>query len=316
MTIPERIDRAELPKRLTCGSLGFLGRISFEGRCITAHQELSSCNFLYKHFFKSKGESKEAIENRAKLELSDYQFSTIDTSDPLHTQKAIVNQVKRLADLPIGTSIVLDITTFRREELLILLREIGRLPDYLLDESFFVYSVASAMGPWLSNNVRQIRPVIGFPGDVVTRKSSHLIILAGIEHHRAIATIDAYEPSNISLGMVPLSESVSKEIHERNLELRDYIIRHFDNVTMEFDFSAKDPLSVIRSLKAVVDTRPDQNTIIAPLNTKLSTLGCGVYALQNPNVQLCYAEVEVYNAGEYSNASDEVLLVPYRSLGV
>jgi len=31
-------------------------------------------------------------------------------------------------------------------------------------------------------------------------------------------------------------------------------------------------------------------------------------------VQLCYAEVEVYNAGDYSRIGGEVLLVPYRSL--
>ncbi len=147
---------------------------------------------------------------------------------------------------------------------------------------------------------------------MISRKSTHLVILAGIEHHRAIAAIDAYEPSNISLGMVPLGESVSPAIYERNLQLRDYIVRHFDNVTTEFDFSAKSPLAVVTSLKIIVESRPDQNTIIVPLNTKLSTLGCGVYGLENPDVQLCYAEVEVYNAGKYSSAGDKILLVPYR----
>ena len=314
MTAAERINKADLPDKFICSSVAFLGRSSFEERCVAAHNELSSCNFVYKHFFKSRSEAELSTDIRTGLNLDDSQTSEIDISDPLQAQRTIVHQILRISELPEKTSLVVDITTFRREELLILLKEMRRLPAPLLDEASFVYSVAAEMGEWLSNNVRQIRPVIGYPGDMISRKSTHLVILAGIEHHRAIAAIDAYEPSNISLGMVPLDESVSPAIYERNLQLRDYIVRHFDNVTTEFNFSAKSPLAVVTSLKKIVGSRPDQNTIIVPLNTKLSTLGCGVYGLENPDVQLCYVEVEVYNAGKYSSAGDEILLVPYRSL--
>ncbi|MCC5968321.1 MAG: hypothetical protein JJU15_00035 [Pararhodobacter sp.] len=314
MKAAERINKAELPDKFICSSLAFLGRSSFEDRCVSAHNELSSCNFVYKHFFKSRSEAKIATRIREKLNLDESQTSEIDTSDPLQALRAIALQFSEIANLPEETSLVIDITTFRREELLILLKEMKRLPVSLLEEASFVYSVAAKMGDWLSNNVRQIRPVIGYPGDMMSRRSTHLVILAGIEHHRAVAAIDAYEPSNISLGMVPLDESVSSEIYERNLELRDYIVRHFDNVTTEFDFSAKNPQAVISTLRRIVASRPAHNTIIAPLNTKLSTLACGVYGLENPAVQLCYAEVEVYNAGEYSMAGNEVLLIPYRSL--
>lgn len=309
-----RINKAELPERLICDSLAFLGRSSFEERCITAHQQLSQYNFAYKHFFISLGEAKRAAQIRSELNLQIDQMSVINISDPLQTQYVIREQLNRIGKLPADTSLVIDITTFRREELLILLKEMGRLPNYLLDQSWFVYSVATDMGDWLSNNVRQIRPVIGFPGDMMTRSSTHLVLLAGIEHDRAVAMIDAYEPSNISLGMVPLDDSVSRNIHQRNLELRDFIIRHFDNVTTEFDFSAKDPRSVIRVLKALLAKCKNQNIVIAPLNTKLSTLGCGVYALMNREVQLCYAEVDVYNAGDYSSVGNEIILVEYNSL--
>lgn len=314
MTVSGRINKAELPDKFIFNKIAFLGRSSFEGRCVSAYNELSSCSFVYKHFFRSKDEAKLATDIRNDLRLDESQTSEIDISNPLQTHRAIAHQISEVGELPEETSLIIDITTFRREELLILLKEMGRLPSALLDEASFVYSVAAEMGDWLSNSVRQIRPVIGYPGDMLSRQSTHLVILAGIEHHRAVAAIEAYEPSNISLGMVPLDESVSQEIHERNLQLRDYIVRHFDNVTTEFDFSAKSPQAVISTLRSIVGSRPDQNTIIAPLNTKLSTLACGVYGLENPAVQLCYAEVEVYNAGEYSTAGEEVLLIPYRSL--
>ncbi len=314
MTQVERIMKADLPEKFICSSLAFLGRSSFESRCVAAHRELADCNFKYKHFFRSKDESERAVEIRKELSLTSDEVSVIDVSDPLQTHKTIRRQIQKIVELPEQTSLVIDTTTFRREELLIFLKEMAELPGYLLDEASFVYSVATSMGSWLSRNVRQIRPVIGYPGDILSRHSTHLVILAGIEHHRAVAAIDAFEPSVISLGMVPLEESVSADIHERNLELRDYIVRHFDNVRCEFDFSAKDPQSVVNALEKVIGSRQDYNTVIAPLNTKLSTLGCGVYALKNQQVQLCYAEVEVYNAGDYSNIGDEVLLVPYRSL--
>ena len=314
MTVPDRINKSELPERFLKSSIAFLGRSSFEERCTAAYTEIAACKFAYTHFFISKGESRKAKTIRDRINLSKDEISQIDISNPLQAQQTIVEQLRKISELPIDTSIVIDITTFRREELLILIKEMRRLPDELLNGASFVYSIASKMGRWLSNNVRQTRPVIGYPGEMMSRRGTHLVILAGVEHHRALAAIDAYEPSNISLGIVPRDESVSVDLFQRNLELRDFIVRHFDNVTAEFDFSAKDPQAVVRSLEAVVGRRPDQNTIIAPLNTKLSTLGCAAYALKNPNVQLCYSEVEVYNAGKYSEPGEETLLVPYRSI--
>ncbi|NOR60923.1 MAG: hypothetical protein GQ535_00320 [Rhodobacteraceae bacterium] len=92
------------------------------------------------------------------------------------------------------------------------------------------------------------------------------------------------------------------------------MVRHFDTIEYEFDFSATDPLSIKRVLENRIKELPHHNIIIAPLNTKLSTLGCGAFGIVNPRVQICYAEVEAYNSSEYSKAGDAIFLVPFRDL--
>ena len=138
--------KADLPEKFICSSLAFLGRSSFESRCVAAHRELADCNFKYKHFFRSKDESERAVEIRKELSLTSDEVSVIDVSDPLQTHKTIRRQIQKIVELPEQTSLVIDTTTFRREELLIFLKEMAELPGYLLDEASFVYSVATSWG--------------------------------------------------------------------------------------------------------------------------------------------------------------------------
>ncbi len=109
--------------------------------------------------------------------------------------------------------------------------------------------------------------------------------------------------------MVPEDQSVNSEIYERNRELRDWLTRHFEQVRQEFDFPATDPRELKRKLKRLIVDLSEYNVVIAPLNTKLSTLAVGALAVSQPEIQLCYAEVDVYNAGSYSEPSEDILLV-------
>ena len=247
-------------------------------------------------------------------DIPDDLISKPDTDDPLQIQESFSKIFEIISKIEDNFSLLIDITTFRREELLVLLKKISGLESKILQSTYFLYSLASSMGSWLSNNVRDLRPIIGYPGEINNYNPTHLIILAGIEDHRAKAAIEAYEPKSISLGMVPQSEATSEVIYERNLSLRNYLKRHFDQVSLEFDFSATDPCAVKETLKKIVADLPDYNVVIAPLNTKLSTLGVGAFAIENPKVQLCYAEVEVYNSGDYSEAGNKVYIVPYADI--
>ena len=311
MTEPRILELSRLEEDFCCDEIAFLGRSSFEDRSFFAFSKFASCNFIYKHFFHSADEVSSARELRAKYIHEESCLSKIDTRNPLETKKTIEHQVEHFLTLPSSASLVVDISTFRREELLILLRALLTLPDDVLAKTTFVYSTAPKMGQSLSKNVRQVRPVVGFPGEILPRRGTHLVILAGIEYERAISVVEAYEPTHISLGSVPLKDSLSIEIYDKNAELRNYFVRHFEEVTYKFYFPAIDPASVVSVLKTVIARRPNLNTVIAPLNTKLSTIGCGIFASRQREIQLCYAEVEMYNVSGYSVPGGEVLFVPY-----
>ena len=303
-----------LPKEILCSAIVFVGRSSFEERSYSAYKELSSCKFLLRKFFASEEEAKEAKELRVRHRITESCVLKIRTNDPLQTREVISSLFREISEIMGDYSIVIDITALRKEELLVLLSEMVKIIPEKIERAYFVYSKASRMGEWLSNNVREVRPVIGYPGEVSNLKRTHLILLVGIEHHRAIAAIQAYEPFSISLGMVPKEKSVNEDVYERNLGLRNYLTRHFEQIRSEFDFSATDPFSLKLKLRALVSDLNDFNIVIAPMNNKLSTLAVGVFALENPKVQLCYSEVDVYNAGNYSQPGNEIIMVLAREI--
>lgn len=310
----QRVSRRQLAEHFQGAKIGFLGRSSFEARSFTAYEQLSRNATDKVSFVASSTESERAKVIREQQGIPDRLLSLVDVADPLQCQAQLAKVVSGFEDLDDGSKLIVDCTTFRREELLVLLRELSLCSARLKRRTFFVYSSASKMGSWLSSNVRELRPVIGFPGDVRPSRNTHLILLAGIEHHRAKAAIEAFEPVGISLGTVPRDVSVTDEIHSRNLELRNYLMTHYDNVVHEFGFSAVDPFSVIDALKDIELQYRDFNVIIAPFNTKLSTLGAGAFALRTNAVQLCYAEVEVYNVLNYSEPGELVYVVALAEL--
>lgn len=305
---PEKIESAKLPDRLGKENLVFVGRCSYEDRSYTAYRQLKNCNLVQQYFFVSKHESDTAKQLREKENLRT-NIRVLDTHDPLQTRREISSVFSLVRSLNNESLLVVDITAFRREELLILLKFILCGDSRLQSKTRFVYSSAKSMGKWLSKNVRGFRPVIGYPGEIRASGRTHLIILAGIEHHRVEAAIEVYEPASISLGTSPLQESVSDEIHHRNIALRDYITARFERIQSEFSFSATNPRQVKSALSNEIRGQLDKNIVIAPLNTKLSTIGVGAFAIENPSIQLCYSEVEVYNTMNYSEASGFLYLL-------
>ena len=50
------------------------------------------------------------------------------------------------------------------------------------------------------------------------------------------------------------------------------------------------------------------NTVIAPMNNKISTVGAALAALKNPNIQISYAQADIYNVVGYSMPNDDYYL--------
>ncbi len=105
-------------------------------------------------------------------------------------------------------NILIDVTTFRHESLLILLHCLKAFQRQS-DTITIVYSTASdySVGSqtaqkWLSKGVTDVRTVLGYAGDISPSRKMHLILLAGFEYQRASELIEILEPN--ALPSVPI----------------------------------------------------------------------------------------------------------------
>ncbi len=218
--------------------------------------------------------------------------------------------------------IVIDITTFTHENLLILYRFIDQLENR--ENIQFVYNGADeysvglpAEEKWLSKGVRDIRSVFGYPGLMYPSQKTHLIILAGFETERAEKLIKEIEPAVISLGVASPGSHINedhKSINEQFFERLNSFIRTIVSVRScvdTFEFSCSDPYLTKRAIEKEICRHQGYNIVVCPMNTKISTLGAAMASTSpgEERVQICYVEPIEYNITGYSSPGDDVTLI-------
>ena len=84
------------------------------------------------------------------------------------------------------------------------------------------------------------------------------------------------------------------------------LLRHPE--AKEFKFSLIDPMQTKDQILSYIESKnlSDNNIVIAPMNNKISTIGAGLAAITNQNIQLAYAKASIYNTEGYSSPSDNV----------
>jgi hypothetical protein len=217
---------------------------------------------------------------------------------------------------------LIDITTFTHEALLIILRILANTPANKT-RIFLCYNGASEYSiglprekKWLSKGIEEIRSVIGYPGLLLPNRPTHLIILVGYEHERAHKLIEAFQPSLVSLGHGKPGTATSKKNYETSIFFHKLLvgstsIRH---IFSEFEFSANDPSVSQKALLKLINDRSGYNHIIAPMNTKISTISCALIGIKDPSVQICYAQPRLYNYYSYSKPSKYVYIMEWKHL--
>lgn len=285
---------------------------SFEERCLTIAENLDKVqleNVKICHF-----ENNYEISDINCNKLSDLflktknEIVTLKKHDPIHNYNRFSEIVKTLSD---GNRVAIDITTFTRENLLILLRIIF-LHEVNLDVYFYytpssIYSSDINLNDcWLSKGVKEIRSVFGYPGDFSPLKDFLLIVLTGFEYERAQTLIDIYEPSKILLGRALIVNSINESL--ANLNDTNYCKLKIKNPSSDdFQFSCIDINKTKDEILRLIDVYQNTyNIVIAPMNNKISTLAVGLAAMENPIVQVCYASTNQYNINGYSSATDFV----------
>ena len=152
-----------------------------------------------------------------------------------------------------------------------------------------------------------MRSVLGFPGELVPSRKSHLIVLVGFQDERALSLIRQCEPFRVSLGLADENEPATQPHQATNVARFSRLKSILDQVE-EFQFKGYDAEATASILQEQIAGAPDLNTIIAPMNTKISTVGAASLALRDSTIQLCYAQPNSYNYQNYSVPDDDYYL--------
>ena len=222
--------------------------------------------------------------------------------------------IKKIKELQIE-NIVVDISTFTHEVLLILIKAIYISKDYF-KMALFLYNGADKYSEWLSKGCKDIRNVVGYPGYWNPANKYHLIVLSGFEYERIAGLVEILEPDSLSLGVC--NDSTSNNHEDTILKYKNSFDDWARNLQAlkkyeRFDFSCINIEMTIDKIEEIINSNSNINYILAPLNTKLSTVAAGIVALRNESIQVCYPIPEAYNT-EYALPSENVTIVDLFSL--
>lgn len=239
--------------------------------------------------------------------------------------KNIDNLASNLHDLTSklkSANILVDITTFTREMIFILIYFFRNEPSINEHKVTFIYNPAGNYSmdkdniseKWLSKGVRDIRSVLGYSGLFSPNKKLALILLVGFEQERAKKIIDTFEPSKVFLGHASIEGAISEDLQVINKNVFDELKSLYLLDMCQFQFSCKTPSETKEKIDEIIkSSKNDYNIVIASLNNKISSIGVAFSALENPEVQICYPTVNHYNIENYSVPTNDVYLIEINS---
>lgn len=287
-----------------------IGCISYEKRCLTVPVALKDLQISQLAYFKVTEFNKESENNESKLkEIFDKKLQIFEysNSDSIKFANYFIDLLDQsYAHLGRKLNIIFDITTFTREALIISIGILFYKREYI-NPAFLLYTPASNMSEeWLSRGFRAVKSVLGYPGERSSLKPLHIVVMTGFELERAKYIIDEYEPDLISIGVGNCNESIKPEYYKRNEKFVNDLANYYGSNVERFCFSLIDPGRTAKELEDYISKFSEYNTVIAPLNNKISTVGAALYGLKHEDAQICYLPAEEYNTANYSEPDDVV----------
>lgn len=298
-------------------NFALIGCLSFESRCLCIPLNIAS-KASQVVMFRNKELHGDSILKNVEEVTTQYPSSLIlavsfkKPTELANSMAKVVEELSKTYD-----NLIIDVTTFTHESLVMLLR-IVHLFRSGFKSILCVYVGADQYSPgmkaedtWLSKGCKDVRNIIGFPGLLRPIEKTNLVILAGFEMERATRLIELIEPDRLILGNgidpININHSEKMAYFQRKFHLWQSEFKNIEHNS--FDFSCKDIKQTIQQIKGIISQRPNDNYILVPLNTKLSTIAATLVGLENRRIQLCYAIPEIYNVNNYATPGDNVTIV-------
>lgn len=315
MNESRRIDLNILADEIKVPPDVFICCASFEGRCKSVPRALAPLRirlpimFSIEEFTEAVGANLECLNSLFGRSAKHVQLTI---ADPLKSADVLLKTVSQTTS-PAGQKYLIDITTFTHELLLILMRVL-QITLSERDSVELVYATAAdySVGDeddvkWLTKGIGEIRSVLGYPGLMLPARKLHLIVLTGYEGERAERLIDQSEPNRISIGVGTKASSIAAAHYQVNQAFHSRLAAKYAGVET-FTFSPNSALETKQSVLEQARKFPEHNVAVAPMNTKVSTVGCALAAFEDDAIQLCYATAHQYNVANYTSPGPDCLL--------
>lgn len=292
----------------------FICSSSFEERCLSIPRKVSENKRASQAIIFKTADSSEHVEANFGV-LQDLFSGCCDKvkvflTDPIQSADNISEEFDSKWDRESSAEVLIDITTFTHETLLMVLAAMRR--DYpklkisccYVNASEYAWDEPEQQKKWLSRGLRnEVRTILGYAGNMVPSKKTHLIVIVGYEYERAVQIIESMEPDAISLGYGGPTDAVT----EKNKEANEQFVRLVRKMTVyyedipDFVIPCDNPYELRdRLLHKIEEIGNKYNIIIIPMNNKISTVGVALACQKRPDIQLCYAPARVYNYQYYS----------------
>jgi len=272
---------------------------------------------LHKSFvFFNSNEHSKIVKNAKEIQKelgANSERVELNSDNPVGNYRIIRSVLESVSE-SINGNILIDTTTFTHETLLVLLKLIS-INKSKLGKVFISYLGAAEYSTkesideekWLSKGIKEIRTILGYSGITDPLYNDHLMILFGFEFDRTRELIEQYEFKYISLGFANLDDSIQSNHWKINVKRHDEILREYPN-SFKFSFSLIDHSATKKAILSYLslDKFKETNTVIAPLNNKLSTIGAGLAAIEKEELQLAYAKPFIYNTSGYSQPGEAI----------
>lgn len=287
----------------------FIASASYEERSVAIINEIdATIKFDHKLVSLSIPHKDLIVENLSVFVKKGFTIVDVNNSNQIETVSNFISQLNSILAKKSNSSFLIDISTFTRQTLLILLR---LLRNSLSKENQiqFLYTPANEYAPgldykdkWLTQGILEVNSVFGYSGIIRPSRPYHLIILMGFEVERASSLINAYEPSKITVGYARKNDSISDEHYEFNKQKFDQLLSEFP-FAESFEFSCVKVSDCEADILAQVNKHNGYNVIVSPMNNKISTVACALAAFDNDEIQLAIAIPALYNLN-YSISGD------------
>ena len=150
---------------------------------------------------------------------------------------------------------------------------------------------------WLSKGVRDIRSIIGYPGEFSGEKEGHLIALTGHEKERMMEIVEYVEPRTLSIGSGEIGSFTTAGADEYSRRVVQALRSRVPVPEMErIAFRSDSVEDVYERLGEMGLDFGKKNVSLAGMNTKLSFVGAALFALHERRVRIVYAVPEKYNS--------------------